>query len=167
MLKFELAKPADLNALKAFLFHHGANPWNHLPLEGVDREFSLIASGGASAVVAYIQQQPVGLAIFYHPKSLPVNYRQYCGTRSGVYIAEVVVHQDYSGRGIGTSLLGDIIHRGAKLGAETLLIDRHSENAGSAGMMRKAGFKELATFVDLDRRDFGNRSTTVLSLDLD
>jgi L-amino acid N-acyltransferase YncA len=63
-------------------------------------------------------------------------------------------------------LLRDVIRRARDFDAEILLVDRHSENIGSAGMMRKAGFKELATFVDLDRRDFGNRSTTVLSFEL-
>ena len=74
----------------------------------------------------------------------------------------MVVHKDYSGRGIGTGLLEDIIQRAPNLGAEILLVDRHTENVGSAGMMRNAGFKELTTFVDFDRRDFGNRSITVL-----
>ena len=73
---------------------------------------------------------------------------------------------DFSGQGIGTRLLEDIIRRAPKFGAEILLVDRHTENAGSAGMMRKAGFKELSTFVDFDRRDVGNRSTTVMSFEL-
>ena len=166
MTEYRLAKTAELDQLKAFLFHHGANPWNHLPADGVDVEFALIAAGQAAALVAYSDDQPVGLAIFYHPNALPENYLQYCHARSAIYIAEVVVHKDYSGRGIGTSLLEDIIRRAPTFGAEILLVDRHTENMGSAGMMRKVGFKELSTFIDLDRRDFGNRSTTVLSFDL-
>lgn len=166
MTEFRLAKPDELEKLKVFLFHHGANPWNHLPAEGVDSEFSLIASGQASALIAYSEQQPVGLGIFYNPQALPNHYLQFSQGRPAIYIAEVVVHQDFGGHGIGTRLLKDIIQRAALLGAEILLVDRHTENAGSAGMMRKAGFKELSTFVDLERRDFGNRSTTVLSFDL-
>jgi GNAT superfamily N-acetyltransferase len=166
MTEYRLAKTDELKQLKAFLFHHGANPWNHLPLDGVNAEFALIAAGKGSALAAYRDDQPVGLAIFYHPNALPKHYLEYSHARSALYIAEVVVHKDYSGRGIGTNLLKEIIRRAADFGAEILLVDRHSENVGSAGMMRKAGFKELATFVDLDRRDFGNRSTTVLSLDL-
>jgi len=166
MTEFRLAKPDELEKLKVFLLHHGANPWNHLPAEGVDSEFALIASGQASALIAYSEKQPVGLGIFYHPQALPNHYLQFSQGRPAIYIAEVVVHQDHGGQGIGTRLLKDIIQRAALLGAEILLVDRHTENAGSAGMMRKAGFKELSTFVDLERRDFGNRSTTVLSFDL-
>jgi hypothetical protein len=47
-----------------------------------------------------------------------------------------------------------------------LLIDRHEENLASAGMMRKAGFTELRTFVDLQRRDYGSRKTTVMGYPL-
>jgi GNAT superfamily N-acetyltransferase len=166
MIDYRLANLSELDKLKKFLFHHGANPWNYLPVDGVDSEFTLIASGQASALVAYSDKQPVGLAVFYHPDALPESYLKYSKARSAVYIADVVVHKDYSGRGIGTGLLEDIIQRAPNLGAEILLVDRHAENVGSAGMMRKSGFKELSTFVDLDRRDFGNRSTTVLSFNL-
>ncbi|UVW35084.1 GNAT family N-acetyltransferase [SAR92 clade bacterium H455] len=166
MTEYRLAKATELDQLKAFLFHHGANPWNHLPAAGVDAEFALIAKEKASALVAYSDATVVGLGIFYHPNYLPKNFLEYSQGRSAIYIAEVVVHRDYSGQGIGTNLLKDIIQRSPRLGAEILLVDRHAENAGSAGMMLKAGFKELATFVDLDRRDFGNFSTTVLSFEL-
>jgi ribosomal protein S18 acetylase RimI-like enzyme len=166
MTEYRLADVNQLDQLKAFLFHHGANPWNHLPVGGVDAEFELVTSGQASALVAYSGEQPIGLGIFYHPSSLPQTYLKYSQARSAIYIAEVVVHMDFSGQGIGTRLLEDIIRRASKFGAEILLVDRHTENAGSAGMMRKAGFKELSTFVDFDRRDVGNRSTTVMSFEL-
>lgn len=166
MTEYRLAQSAELDQLKAFLFQHGANPWNHLPVDGVNAEFALIAEEKASAIVAYSGRGPVGLGIFYHPDCLPKNHLKYSHARSAIYIAEVVVHKDYSGRGIGTNLLEDIIRRAADFGAEILLIDRHAENVGSAGMMRKAGFKELSTFVDFDRRDVGNRSTTVMAFEL-
>ena len=57
MTKYHLAKPAELDKLKAFLFQHGTNPWNHLPLDGVDNEFALIVAAKASALVASIQEQ--------------------------------------------------------------------------------------------------------------
>jgi L-amino acid N-acyltransferase YncA len=166
MTEYRLANPDELDRLKAFLIHHGANPWNHLPLDSVDNEFRIVASGKASVLVAYSEENLVGLAIFYHPESLPKNYLEFSQGKSAIYIAEVVVSKGHSGRGIGTSLLTDIIQRAPQFGADMLLVDRHTENMGSAGMMKKSGFKELATFVDLERRDFGNRSTTVLSFDL-
>ncbi len=166
MINYRLGNLNELDKLKAFLFHHGANDWNHLPVDGVDKEFALIAAGEASALIAYREKQPLGLAIFYHPHALPKHYFKFSQARSAIYIAEVVVDKEYSGRGIGTRLLENIIQRAADFGAEILLVDRHSENIGSAGMMKKAGFKELATFIDFDRRDVGNRSTTVMSFDL-
>jgi L-amino acid N-acyltransferase YncA len=166
MTEYLLANPDELDRLKAFLIHHGANPWNHLPLDSVDNEFRIVASGKASVLVAYSEENLVGLAIFYHPESLPINYFEFSQGKPAIYIAEVVVSKEHSGRGIGTSLLTDIIQRAPQFGADMLLVDRHTENMGSAGMMKKSGFKELATFVDLERRDFGNRSTTVLSFDL-
>jgi hypothetical protein len=33
-------------------------------------------------------------------------------------------------------------------------------------MMRKAGFAELRTFVDLERRNYGSRKTTVMGYQL-
>ena len=166
MIEFRQALPDELDSLKNFLFEHGTNPWNHLPKEGVDHEFELVAQGNASALIAADNNQPIGLAIFYHPKSLPEQYRQYSHSAATLYIAEVVVHSNYAGRGIGSQLLSKITDCARTVGATFILAHRHEENLASAGMMRKAGFKELATFVDLDRRDFGNRSTTVLSLDL-
>ena len=47
-----------------------------------------------------------------------------------------------------------------------LLIDRHEENLASAGMMRKAGFVTLKTYLDLERRDYGSRKTTVMAYGL-
>jgi hypothetical protein len=77
MTEYRLANPDELDRLKAFLFHHGANPWNHLPLDSVDNEFRIVASGKASALVAYSEENLVGLAIFYYPESLPKNYLEF------------------------------------------------------------------------------------------
>ena len=133
---------------------------------GVDAEFELVTSGQASALVTYSGEQPISLGIFYHPSSLPQTYLKYSQARSAIYIAEVVVHMDFSGQGIGTRLLEDIIRRASKFGAEILLVDRHTENAGSAGMMRKAGFVEVDCFLDLKRRHTGSRKTTILKRSL-
>ena len=166
MIEFRQALSNELNGLKDFLFTHGTNPWNHLPQDGVDQEFELVAQGSASALVAVDNNLAVGLAIFYAPESPPEQYRQYSHSESTLYIAEVVVHRNYAGRGIGNQLLTKIIGCAPALGASMLLIDRHEENLASAGMMRKAGFTELMTFSDPQRRDYGSRKTTVLRFDL-
>jgi ribosomal protein S18 acetylase RimI-like enzyme len=164
MITYRLALIAELAGLKNFLFEHGPNPWNHLPVDGVDEEFELIAQGKASAQIALSGDTLVGFAIFYHPQTLPEKYLQYSGPQPAIYIAEAVVDKHYAGQGIGHKLLSLIIDRAPDLGASMLLIDRHEENLASAGMMRKAGFNVLKTFLDLDRRDYGSRKTTVLSV---
>jgi len=93
MTEYRPAKATELDQLKVFLFHHGANPWNHLPADGVDAEFAFIAKEKATALVAYSDATPVGLGIFYHPNYLPKNFLKHSQGRSAIYIAEVVVHR--------------------------------------------------------------------------
>ena len=52
MTTYALAPHADLATLKAFLFEHGSNTWNHLPIDGVDQEFAYIAQSKASVITA-------------------------------------------------------------------------------------------------------------------
>ena len=193
MIEFRDASVAELDNLKIFLFEHGPNPWNHLPVAGVDEELALIAQGKASALMAVEQNELLGFAIFYHSDTLPSRYLQYTGGQQpAIYISEVVVHKAHAGQGIGNQLLIKIIERENPLmessadaeivagGAEAdgagmiagakettaLLIDRHEENLASAGMMRKAGFVTLKTYLDLERRDYGSRKTTVMAYGL-
>ena len=51
-MNYRLALKTELAQLKTFLFEHGPNPWNHLPVDGVDHEFDLIAQDKASAFKA-------------------------------------------------------------------------------------------------------------------
>ena len=193
MIEFRDASVAELDNLKTFLFEHGPNPWNHLPVAGVDEELALIAQGKASALMAVEQNELLGFAIFYHSDTLPSRYLQYTGGQQpAIYISEVVVHKAHAGQGIGNQLLIKIIERANPLmessadaeivagaaeadgagmiaGAKettALLIDRHEENLASAGMMRKAGFVTLKTYLDLERRDYGSRKTTVMAYGL-
>lgn len=158
--------PLELENLKTFLFEHGPNPWNHLPIDGVDHEFSLVATKKASALTAVdANDELLGFAIFYHPESLPDKHKQYIPadcSASAIYIAEVVVSSKAAGQGIGSKLLKLIIEEAKTSDYSIVLVDRHEENLASAGMMRKAGFVELKTFLDLERRDAGSRKTTVM-----
>jgi L-amino acid N-acyltransferase YncA len=58
------------------------------------------------------------------------------------------VHKEHNGKGIGSSLIARIANTARELGASSLVIDRHEQNASSAGMMRKAGFVELDCLSD-------------------
>ncbi|MDA9826602.1 GNAT family N-acetyltransferase [Porticoccaceae bacterium] len=166
MINYRLAIKSELTELKTFLFDHGQNPWNYLPVTGVDHEFNLVSQEKASILLAIDGEQMAGFAIFYHPEVLPNQYLQYSNQQLAIYIAEVVIHRQLAGQSIGHKLLSLIIEQAPDFGASLLLIDRHEENLASAGMMRKAGFAELRTFVDLERRDYGSRKTTVMAYQL-
>ena len=166
MIIYRRAIASELNDLKSFLFEHGTNPWNHLPIDGVDKEFALVSIGAASIIVAVDNARFLGFAIFYHPDSLPSQYLQYAQSKSTIYIAEAVVHKDYTGQGIGYHLLRSIIDQAADFNASLLLIDRHEENMASAGMMRKAGFELVTVYNDPKRRHYGSGNTAILCLQL-
>ena len=166
MLNYRNALSKEFGVLKNFIFEHGANPWNYLPEDGIDKSFSLVSNCQGEALVTCDSETIVGLALFFYPSALPENFQQYSDSNSAVYVAEVVVHSDYAGRGIGTQLLKEIINRAIDLKASRVLLDRHEENAASAGMMAKAGFREICTFTDLERRLHGSRKTTVLEYSL-
>ncbi|HXH02037.1 MAG TPA: GNAT family N-acetyltransferase [Candidatus Competibacteraceae bacterium] len=150
------ATAADIPALKALIFAHGPNPWNYLPEEEVNAHLDGIADGSTRAVVAEQGGTLIGLASFQIIRRFPRYERAPHG-----YIAEVVVHRDHAGRGIGSALLEACRQRLQALGVARIYIDRHEENRASAGMMRKAGFVEVETFPDPERRSSGSRRTTV------
>ena len=163
MIKFRLAAQDELEYLKVFLFEQGTNQWNYLPEDGVDRQFERLASGVDSALVAVDDKITVGLAIYRQPGDVPGLFSPYITDTNVVYISEVTVHGDYSGRGIGTALLNKIIKQAGELGVSAVVIDRHEENLASAGMMRNAGFIALGSFYDAPRRAVGSHKTTVLT----
>jgi GNAT superfamily N-acetyltransferase len=167
MRDYRKALTEEFDSLKSFIFKHGPSQWNYLPEEGIDKTFSLLADNHGEALITCEDDTIIGLAIFFYPPALPEKFKEFSQSATAIYVAEVVVHGDYSGRGIGSQLLNKIIAKAPDLGASKVLLDRHEENAASAGMMRKAGFVKICTFSDLERRHSGSRKTTILSFNLD
>ncbi len=147
--------------MKSLIFTHGPNPWNFLPEEGVCRHLDGIKSGETLGILAFDKGELVGMATFcednpfkrYEPLNASAN-------ESG-YIAEVVVASTHSGRGIGALLLTEARDRLLASGKRRIYVDRHEENLPSAGMMRKTGFVEIDTYLDLERRFVGSKRTTI------
>ncbi len=162
--RFAAARGVDVPALATLILTHGPNAWNWLPAEGVQSHLLDIAAGHAHAVLAWHDQQLVGAATY----CLTHDFRRHqASDRADAehgYVCEVVVAPEYAGRGLGSQLLREVSASLAALGVCEIYIDRHEENAASAGMMRKAGFQEIETFAEPARRPHGSGRTTVCRL---
>lgn len=164
---FAPARATDLLAMSSFIFEHGPNDWNWLPVEGVQAHMQEIGDGHAHAVLAWQGRALVGLATFRLT-------HQYCRYQTPEradaahgYVCEVVVAPHCAGRGLGSDLLQKVNASLAVMGVREVYIDRHEENRASQGMMRKAGFEVIETFAEPARRPYGSGRTTVCRIKLD
>jgi ribosomal protein S18 acetylase RimI-like enzyme len=156
----------ELDQLQNFLVSHGSNQWNYLPEHAVQEQFHRLFKGTDHCIVAIVEDEIVGLIIYRSIGDVPQFFKVLLDRKHSCYVAEVVVHSNFSSRGIGTMLLQKVAMTAQEQGAHHLVIDRHEQNLPSAGMMSKAGFKELDCFYDPDRRSAGAQKTTTLRLDL-
>ncbi len=168
MSDFEIrqAQAQDIAGMCALIFEHGPNPWNHLPEDEVIAHLQAIADGSVQAVLAERDGELLGF-VSYQPsrhfeRHQPEAHR---GQLHG-YICEAVTHRAVAGQGLGTRLLTQAVLQMRKQGVSDIYIDRHEENAASAGMMRKAGFVEVETYADPQRRPNGSGRTTLCCLRL-
>jgi ribosomal protein S18 acetylase RimI-like enzyme len=160
-LAFVPAGAGHLVALQTFILEQGANVWNWLPEDGIAQHMQDIAAGKAQGLLAMDGEELVGVVTFcqtHHFSRFQSPLRR--DTPQG-YICEAVVQRDQAGRGIGAQLLQRAVASLQAQGLQDIYIDRHEENAASAGMMRKAGFVEIATFAEPARRPHGSGRTTV------
>lgn len=166
MIEYRKAQLNELEELKALLWKYGPNEWNYLTQEGVDSEFNLVKQGHAEVIVATVERELVGLAVLIDGSVSPDYLQKYCTMDSMLFIGDVVVSSLHSGKGIATNLLKYCLEVAKNKGAVTVLIERHEENLGSAGMMRKAGFTILDTFLDAEKRSAGSQKTSILEFKL-
>lgn len=164
------ATEADISAMCALIFEHGPNPWNHLPHAEVTAHLQAIASAEVQAVVALAGSQlgseMLGF-VSYRWSNQFARYQPIARSANAqAYICEAVVARYAAGRGLGSGLLRAAIAELAGQGVSDIYIDRHEQNAGSAGMMRNAGFVEIDCYDDPERRPNGSRRTTVCCLRL-
>ncbi len=160
-LEFVEAQAPHLPDLLALILTQGPNEWNWLPLDGVQAHVDDIAHGRARAVLAVEQGQLVGAVTFCLTHDFSRYQSPAAAQREHGYVCEAVVRVDQAGRGLGSQLLKQALALMAQQGVYTVYIDRHEENAASAGMMRKAGFVEIDTFAEPARRPSGSGRTTV------
>ncbi|CUA83132.1 Ribosomal protein S18 acetylase RimI and related acetyltransferases [Gulbenkiania indica] len=161
MITLRPATAFDADALRELILIHGPNPWNWLPPEGVEATLMQLVAGQAGAVLAEAGPQLVGAVIHRREDIYPALRPVEVPAVQAAFIVEAVVHRDHAGQGIGARLLASACAHLADRGCLWVVADRHEENAASAGMMRKAGFAELAVYDDPQRRTSGTGRTTV------
>ncbi len=155
------ADVADIDSLCALIFEHGPNPWNHLPPADVTAHLRAIATGDVQAVVASADSELLGF-VSYQLTDHFAHYQpvERCSNQQA-YICEAVSARQAAGQGLGSRMLLAAIDKLAEQGVKDIYIERHEENAASAGMMRKAGFVEIDCFDDHARRPNGSGRTSV------
>lgn len=158
---FRMATAQDIEALAACLFEHGPNPWNYLPEGPVRAHLAEIGTGRIEAMIAEAEDESLAGFISYQPVSGEFIRYQAPGRRAHAYVCEAVVNSAFAGKGLGAALLRAVVQDIRDRGVDDIYIDRHADNAASAGMMRKAGFVEVETYDDPARRPNGTQRTTV------
>ncbi|MGQ7958484.1 GNAT family N-acetyltransferase [Pseudomonas sp. SP16.1] len=158
------ATAGDIEGLCRLLLEHGPNPWNHLPEAEVRSHLEAIAGGATLAVLAEEQGRLLGFVSYRLTRDFARHQPAARAEQLHGYICEAVVHRDCVGRGLGARLLGEAVAELWRLEVSDIYIDRHEENAASAGMMRKAGFAELLTYADPARRPNGSGRSTLCCL---
>lgn len=158
------ARAQHVAALAELIQTHGPNVWNWLPEDGVREHLRDIEQGQAHAVLALEDGVLLGAVTFCRTQGFQ-RYQppERIGAEHG-YVCEAVVRRDQTGRGLGALLLCSAVETMRAWGLQEIYIDRHEENAASAGMMRKAGFVEIDTFAEPSRRPHGSGRTTVCHL---
>jgi len=166
-IEFGEAEPTLAPAIGELLREHGPNPWNWLPEDAVTATLAAMAAGQGGAMLAWAGGDIIGALIWRPDDPYPAMRPVDIPASQAAYLAEAVVHRDYAGRGLGGRLLRELNGRLAERGIRWLTAERHEENLGSAGMMRKAGYKVLSAYDDPQRRHAGNRRTAVCGRRLD
>ncbi|MFK4073405.1 GNAT family N-acetyltransferase [Ectopseudomonas khazarica] len=164
MMQLRAATAADIEAMCELLLEHGPNPWNHLPEAEVRAHLAAIAGGETRALLAEQDGVLQGFVSHRLTDGFAAHQPPSRSDQLHAYICEAVVHARQAGQGLGSRLLRGVVEGLLEDGLRDIYIDRHEENAASAGMMRKAGFVELLTYADPQRRPHGSRRSTLCCL---
>ncbi|HZX16183.1 MAG TPA: GNAT family N-acetyltransferase [Pseudomonas sp.] len=166
MSDFEIrqAQELDIDNLCALILEHGPNPWNYLPPDEVAAHLQGIADGAVQAVLAERAGELQGFVSYQLSRHFERYQPEARRGQPHGYICEAVTHRAVAGQGLGSRLLQHAVMQLREQDVSDIYIDRHEENAASAGMMRKAGFVEIETYADPQRRPNGSGRTTLCCL---
>jgi len=153
----------DFEQMHTLLLKDGPNDWNYITEESIALQFQLIRNKQATAVLA--EENGIhGFSVLVFKQACPAKLSKYDELCSIAYINDVVVSSDHSGKGIGSKLLQESINLARIEKCKRVYVERHEENLASAGMMRKAGFELVETFLDREKRSSGSRNTSILAI---
>ncbi|WP_322981564.1 GNAT family N-acetyltransferase [Pseudomonas sp. C11] len=164
MLQVRAAQATDIEAMGDLLLEHGPNPWNYLPEAEVRVHLAGIATRQTRAWLAEEGGELQGFVSCRLTDAFAEHQPPSRAVQTHAYICEAVVHRQQAGRGLGSRLLREVVEMLLAQGLQDIYIDRHEENVASAGMMRKAGFVELLTYPDPQRRSSGSGRSTLCCL---
>jgi phosphinothricin acetyltransferase len=161
-----LIRPAvdvDLDAILVIhndAIQHSTALWTDETVERIDREDWLASrtSAGDAVLVAIENDQVAGYAA-YAPWRAKFGYRH--TVEDSVYIAA-----PFQGRGIGRSLLVELIEHARGAGHHVMLADIESGNAASIGLHESLGFVEAGRLREIGTKFDRWLDLTILQLDL-
>ena len=127
------ARSKEIEQLEGFFLHHGVNPFNYLPSEAIELQIQRIIAETDICLVAVGDKKMLGIAIYRQLGDLPTIFRNYIEQSNCIYLAEIVVHREFNGRGIGTNLIKKIacnaVDEGAQhaveIGADAIMVSNH------------------------------------------
>ena len=165
-LKVEIirATPNDIPALKKFMFEFGPTEYNVVIDEPINLEFDQIASGDTICFKALLGDRLVGIATCNTHRTF-TKYEN--SNRKTGYLSQNVVLPELRGKGIGSELVKARKNFLLEQGVQAIYVTHHADNLGSAGALQHAGFVEVDTYPDLEKRLVGSRKTTVRRFELE
>eukprot|EP01083_Nonionella_stella_P262375 892233_1 len=158
-----LLMPKDTDAGLLFIFNktHGSTPFNFIPDEPVKKHLAKIKTGETSVWGAFVSDELIGF-VSMEPNS-PYYLQQSPKQKCAAFIHEFVVDPKFRGHRVGQTLIGlcvnsqsDIFHINPAI--QEVYTTAHAQNIPSIKAFIRAGFKEVVTFKDEQRK----RNTIIL-----
>lgn len=151
----------DAAAVGAFLRTHGPAPFNHLSDADIGEQSRRLAAGRLECTAALVDGEIVALTTVSRFSAVRLPGTSHLRL-SGHYLEEVAVHAEHRGRGIGASLVREAVSRRRSADPADFYIDCDERNTPCAQMIRKAGFQQIASYLDADRGSAAGPRQTLL-----
>lgn len=146
------------------MFEFGPTEHNVVIDEPINQEFDQIATGETICFKALMAGRLVGIATCNTHRQFP-KYEN-SDRRTG-YLSQNVVLPELRGKGVGSELVRARKNFLLGQGVKAIYVTHHADNLGSAGALQHAGFIEVDTYLDPEKRLVGSRKTTVRRFELE